>query len=296
MLAELSAQVAATDPKTVRMIEDLIAKLMDEAAAEANHKDWCDSELVTNKQTRDEKSQAVEDLTAKAEELTALEGKFQEAIEDLHEDIGVLTADMAERTKQREDEKAENAVTMQEAEAAKTAVMAATKVLSEFYAKASKATALLEQRGQTASQAAGKVFNKPYKGLTGASGGVMGMLEVISSDFARLMAETKTAESTALREYKAFMYSAKKDKAAKEKDARQHGFELTRTKRALSQNTKELEGTQEMLDAAIAYYGKFKPTCWPKLSPSYEERTAKRNQEIQSLKEGLVILETEETP
>merc|ERR1719223_2381696 len=124
----------------------------------------------------------------------------------------------------------------------------------------------------------------------------MDMLDVISSDFARLSADTKTAEFTAVRDYKAFMYAAKKDKAAKEKDARQHGFELVRTKHALQQNTKELEGTQEMLDAALAYYDKFKPTCWPKASPTYEERRAKRNEEIQSLKEGLAILETEESP
>merc|ERR1740138_942263 len=88
----------------------------------------------------------------------------------------------------------------------------------------------------------------------------MGMLEVIASDFARLLAETKSSESTALREYKAFMHAAKEDKAAKEKDARQHGFEKTRAKHGIKQNSKELEGTQEELDAAIAYFDKLKPS------------------------------------
>merc|ERR1719162_784836 len=107
------------------------------------------------------------------------------------------------------------------------------------------------------------------------------MLDVISSDFARLSAETKNAEFTALREYKAFMYAANKDKAAKEKDARQIGFELVRTNRALKQTTEELEGNQKMLDAALVYYDKFKPTCWPKVGPSYAERRAKRAAEIE---------------
>ena len=50
-----------SDPfvKVKKMIKDLITKLMEEAAAESEHKGWCDQELSTNEQTRKEKTAGV---------------------------------------------------------------------------------------------------------------------------------------------------------------------------------------------------------------------------------------------
>ena len=36
--------------------QDLIYKLMEEATAETEHKGWCDTELATNKQTRERRN------------------------------------------------------------------------------------------------------------------------------------------------------------------------------------------------------------------------------------------------
>merc|ERR1719282_2320426 len=47
------------------------------------------------------------------------------------------------------------------------------------------------------------------------NGGVVGMLEVIQSDFSRLEADTTAAETTAQKEYDEFMTSAKTDRAEK---------------------------------------------------------------------------------
>merc|ERR1719375_1767249 len=65
-LLALVAQKAADDPfkKVKKMIKDLIYKLMEEARQEAEHKGWCDTELTTNKQTRDKKSADIESLKA----------------------------------------------------------------------------------------------------------------------------------------------------------------------------------------------------------------------------------------
>merc|ERR1719428_1326009 len=45
--------------KVTKMIRDMIAKLMEEANEEAEHKGFCDTEMGTNKNTRDEKSEKV---------------------------------------------------------------------------------------------------------------------------------------------------------------------------------------------------------------------------------------------
>merc|ERR1719217_303610 len=68
-LLTLVSQRVAEDPfkKVKKMIKDLVVKLMEEATAEAEHKGWCDTELTTNKQTRDSKTEDVNKPTAEAE-------------------------------------------------------------------------------------------------------------------------------------------------------------------------------------------------------------------------------------
>jgi hypothetical protein len=84
----LVAVRAETDPfiKVKKMIKDLIVKLMEEANAEADQKGYCDTELATNKITRDDKSADVEELTAEVEKLTSDLAKMAEDLKDLSEE------------------------------------------------------------------------------------------------------------------------------------------------------------------------------------------------------------------
>merc|ERR1712039_949365 len=65
----LVATHAADDPfaKVKKMIKDLIVKLMEQANSEADHKAYCDAELATNKQTRENKQAEVDELAATIE-------------------------------------------------------------------------------------------------------------------------------------------------------------------------------------------------------------------------------------
>merc|ERR1719313_2631049 len=209
VLSALSVRVAE-DPfvKVKKMIKDLIVRLMEGANEEAEHKGWCDTELSTNEQTRKEKTEAVETLHAEIDQLQASIAKLTEEITELTEAVAALDAAVAKATKIREEEKAKNTETIADATEAQTAVAQALTVLKEFYAKAAEATALVQQQPESP-----EIFDKPYKGMGGESGGVIGMLEVIQSDFARLEAETKAAEEQAQTEYDGFMTDSKVDKA-----------------------------------------------------------------------------------
>merc|ERR1719316_2262912 len=183
---------------------------MEEANEEAEHKGWCDAELMTNEQTRNEKTEQVATLHAEIDELNASIAKLTEEITELTEAVAAIDAAVAKATKIREEEKAKNAETVKDATEAQAAVEQALKVLKDFYEKAGEATALMQQQPE-----APEIFDKPYKGMQGESGGVVGMLEVIQSDFARLEAETKAAEEQAQKEYDEFMTDSEVDKAAK---------------------------------------------------------------------------------
>merc|ERR1719380_243330 len=105
------------------------------------------------------------------------------------------------------------------------------------------------------------------------------MIEVIASDFSRLESDTTSAEEQAAAEYKEFMNDSEVDKAMKTTDATNKGKTITRKSGELTETKKDLKGTQEELDAALAYYDKL---------------VARREEEIQSLKEALKILSGED--
>jgi cell division septum initiation protein DivIVA len=285
ILGALAARVEK-DPfkKVKKMIKDLIDKLMEEANAEAAHKGWCDTELATNEKTRKEKTDAVETLKSEIDELTASIAKLGEEITELSNAVADLDAAVAKATKMREDEKVKNAATMKDAQEAQTAVAQALTVLKEFYAKAGKATAFVQQP---------EIFDKPYKGMGGMAGGVVGMLEVIESDFARVQAETSAAEAQAVKEYEQFMHDSTVDKADMERDIQHKKTKKENEENAVVEQKVDLEGTQKELDAALRYYDKLKPSCVDS-GVSYEDRVARRKEEIQSLQEALKILNGED--
>merc|ERR1719174_3179196 len=128
---EAVATRASSDPfvKVKKMIKDLITKLMEEANDEAEHKGWCDTEMSTNEQTRKEKTEAVETLSAEIDQLEASIAKLSEDINELTKAVAELDAAMAKATKLRQEEKAKNAETVSDAEAAQTAVAQALTVL-----------------------------------------------------------------------------------------------------------------------------------------------------------------------
>merc|ERR1719440_2073468 len=112
--------------KVKKMIKDLISKLMEEATPESEHKGWCDTELTTNKQTRDAKTEDVNSLNAEIEDLTSEIAQLTQRIEDLTVQLKELDEQMASATADRLAAKAKNEETIQEAKDAQVAVEEAT--------------------------------------------------------------------------------------------------------------------------------------------------------------------------
>merc|ERR1719421_1808061 len=197
-ILSLVAVRVAEDPlkKIKKMIADMVTKLMEEANEEAEHKGFCDAEMGQNKNTRDTKTEEVESLTAQIEQLTADISKLGTQATELSEQIAAIDAAVFKASTERSDESTKNKATIADAKVAGEATARALQVLKEFYAKA---------------PAGG-----PVQG--GSSTGVVGMLEVIQSDFVRLETETTSSEDKAAKEHETFLRDSSKDKAIKETD------------------------------------------------------------------------------
>jgi len=284
-ILSLIATKVAADPfkKIVKMIKDMITKLQEEAQEEAEHKGFCDSELGSNKATRDAKTEESDTLKANIEELTAEIATLAEQISVLSADIAAIDKAVAEATSQREAEKEKNTITIADAKAGKEAVARAMTVLKTYYDKAASNTALLQNKVPGAPE----TFDKAYTGMEG--GGVMGMLEVCESDFARLESETTAGEAENQKSYETFMADSTASKDAKTADMKDKESTKQAKESANAQAKKDLKGVSEELSAALAYYEKLKPSCVD-AGESYEERVARRKEEIESLKEALKIL------
>merc|ERR1719321_2156073 len=252
------------------MIKELITRLEEEAAAEAAHKAFCDKEQKANKIKRDEKTSEVNELTATKDKLEGEIATLAKDLEDLAAAMAALAKAMKEATALREKEKTENLAVIKDAKECQEAVNAALKVLKDFYDK----QAFLQQ-GQVPEM-------KEYKGQGGSATGVVGMLEVILSDFARVEAETTADEKQAQNEYDQFMADSKADGEAKHKEEFDKGLLKDQKEHTLKGTKKDLGKTQEELDAALKYYDELKPQCL-EVHVSYEERVAKRKEEIESL-------------
>jgi len=289
----LAAARMTADPfkKVKKMIKDLIVKLMEEANAEAEHKGFCDTELATNKQTRDNLSAEVDELTANIEEKTALIAQLTTAIKELSDAIAEIKKQQAEATTLRGEEKEKNMATIADAQEGTTAVEQALKVLKDFYEGAAGAS--LIQGGIKGAMNAVQANGEPYKGMQDESTGVIGMLEVILSDFTRLESETSTAEDAAQAEYERFMADSQQDAEVKQAEVDHKTLAKQNAEEALADLKKDLERTNEELTAALDYYEKLKPDCVD-MGLSYEDRVARRKEEIVSLQEALKILQGEE--
>jgi len=285
----LMATRAGEDPfgKIKTMIKDLIVKLMEEANAEADQHAYCQTELATNKQTREIKSEEVDELTAELESQNALLEKLATEISQLSEEVAEIKAQQNTATGIRMSEKQTNAATVADAKVAQSAVEKATTVLKEFYSQHS--SALLQDNAGLKQEMTQAASLDPYKGQQAGSGGIMGMLEVILSDFARLETETEQAENSAASTYESFMNESNEDVAVKETEIEHKSNKQDTCTETIAALNKNLKLTQTELDKALDYYDKLKADCVD-TKVSYEERVQMREEEIQSLQEALKVL------
>jgi len=290
---------AHDDPfaKVKKMVQDLIIRLQEQANEETEHKGFCDKELGENEQVRASRTQSVESLSAEIDELQSVGLKLGSEITQATVDLAATEQQVATETKLRQEEKTANEATVKDAQDAQTAVGQALTVLKEFYDRAAESTALVQNGKKLGKAKTGQdpppVFDTAYTGLGGESGGVVAMLEVIQSDFARLESTTAATEATAAQDFDKAMSEAAVSKATIKADIQHKTHQRQTGEETVLNRENDLSSAQKELEAANNYYDKLKPSCVSSGS-SFEERDTRRKEEIESLQEALRILNGED--
>lgn len=293
LLTSLASRIAA-DPfvKIKKLIQELIERLLTEAANEASQKGWCDKSMADAKQKRQYAADEVEDLNAKMAKLEGLTAKLSEEISILTDDIEELDKAAAAAKKERDEEKAENTATVDEAKAGVAAIEQAIDILDKFYktkAKESVDLSLAQGPLDDAPQG-GFDIGEAYKGANAEAGGIIGMMEVIQSDFKRTITETNEAEKLAEEQYLAFTTENGKALAEK-KMAKQEKTKLKDETDANFDDAEDSLDTQtQILATAIKELMELKVSCVD-TGMSYADRVAMREEEIAALKKALCILQ-----
>eukprot|EP00927_Polykrikos_kofoidii_P024371 TRINITY_DN2217_c0_g1_i6.p1 TRINITY_DN2217_c0_g1~~TRINITY_DN2217_c0_g1_i6.p1 ORF type:complete len:684 (-),score=181.60 TRINITY_DN2217_c0_g1_i6:342-2393(-) len=254
--------------KVKSLIRDMIDRLEGDASADATQKAYCDKETSESNEEKADLSATEEKLSLKIDQMTARKQKLREQVANLQNSLAQLGKTQAEMDDLRKKENAAYVQNKKDLQQGIEGVKIALKVLREYYAKDDKA----------------------HDAADGAAGGIVGLLEVIESDFSKGLAEMVATEEGAKAAYEAETKENKLEKAAKDKDVEYKSKEAVRLDKATSEASSDRKNVQTQLDAVLEYFTKLESMCVAK-PESYEERTQQRQEEIEGLQTALQILD-----
>merc|ERR1719261_314646 len=91
VLAQVGSHIQA-DPfgKVKGMIQEMVEKLLEEQAEEAEHKTWCDGEMTKTKKSLTSKQDKMDDISTKIEKAKAMSAKLDEQVKVLGKELADL--------------------------------------------------------------------------------------------------------------------------------------------------------------------------------------------------------------
>lgn len=297
------AGAASMDPlgKVKGLIEEMIEKLLKEAQAEATQKAFCDAEIGKSKKSFATKSSSHDKLSARADKAASAKAELEESVKALQAECAEIDAGNAEATKIRGEEQATYNKAHKDFSDAASAVEKAIKVLKDFY----EGTALIQVSAKTRTMSAAKLQENAEEDLdedsdapelggakSDAGAMIIGILEMSLEDFTKLLSETEMEEETAVEAYEKLIGANKVSKASKEAEIKGALSQIKMLTTSLTETKEDLGMVSKEMAAIEAYLEELKPQCEEK-TMSYAEKKAKREAEIEGLKEALSILSGE---
>mmetsp|Transcript_3979 Transcript_3979/g.6567 ORF Transcript_3979/g.6567 Transcript_3979/m.6567 type:complete len:669 (+) Transcript_3979:60-2066(+) len=261
--------------KVKDLIQNMITSRKEEAAADATKKAYCDEEQTKTKAKLEELTGTKESLSVKVDKKTSEAETLKSEAATLQRELADLSKLQIEMDKTRREESAAFKKQKADLEQGLEGVRSALSVLRDYYE--SGATSFLQQPALGHSKD------------TAASTGILGMLEVVESDFGRSLAQAETVEATKAEEYDTMTKQNKLTKVQKDADQKFKSKTAMALDKAVADLSSDTAANQEELAAVETYKESLAKQCADG-GMSYAERAAKREEEIEGLKDALASL------
>jgi len=300
-LAQLASRIAAVqrfgaaageDPfgKIKGLISDMIAKLQSEASSEATEKAYCDEQMAKTEEKKGELEEDATKLTSKIDKASSASAGLKEDVKRIQNELSTLAKSQAEMDSIRRETHADYAQAKADLELGLSGVRKALGVLRDYYGGA--AAASLVQDADVGVLMQQPAAPEHHESAQGAGGSIIGILEVVESDFAKNLATEESEESDAQSEYEKTTQENEVTRTMKEQDIKYATKEFQGLDKTIGEFSSDRETTNTELSAVLEYYSKIKDRCIAK-PETYSERKRRREEEISGLKQALSILEDE---
>lgn len=292
--------------KVIRLIYELVGRLQEEQAAEAEKDGFCNTEMGKAKKDQEFRFRDAQDAVTSIKELNLSIKTLKREIKELKQAHADGTDELEQARVERQEEKQHNADVVQTCNEAATALNSAFKLLKETYKGGhgnvgglDTETVFLQQPDRTlegagAFEGADKMgeMGSAYTGQQGGADGVLGILEQVISDNDKELAETQEAEKQAHRAW--VEYSTNQKVALKEMETSRElkQGQLAEDRTALNNTEEDLEGAMTQLNIAVEKLDKLHPYCVD-TGMTFEQRVEKREAEIKALKGAVCTLDPE---
>mmetsp|Transcript_77806 Transcript_77806/g.195672 ORF Transcript_77806/g.195672 Transcript_77806/m.195672 type:complete len:250 (-) Transcript_77806:95-844(-) len=228
-------------------------------------------------------------MTSKIDTAAAKSAQLKEEIKELEAELAALTKDQAEMDKIRQETHADYETAKADLELGLSGVRKALGVLRDYYGSASAA---LVQDGKFDAFMQQPAVPVKHSKASGAGTSIIGILEVVESDFAQNLAKEEAEEEDAQSTYEKTTQENKITKTTKDQDVKYKTQESKSLDTTVAEYSADREAASSELTAVLDYYAKIKERCIAK-PETYEERQRRREAEISGLKEALAVLKDE---
>jgi len=263
------------------IVRKMIERLLTEAAEEAEHKAWCDTEEIKAESAQKEKQAEVRRLQNQIRALKAAKQTLADELQQLKSDMEELEKLATEAVMERNTEHSQALIAVQGYQSAQVSLQQAIQVLQNFYQK-DGSSSFLQGEDSFESQAS-----------TGTQ--AIGLLQSLLDRFAVSARNADAAEKQAANAYNAISFQGQgrlqliqKDVQFRKSDEDHIGVGLARAQADLEAYQKELEKLDE-------YMEKVKASCGDQVE-TVSARNDRRRSEIEHLQEALKILNDSTSP
>jgi hypothetical protein len=272
MESAMHSSAGSADPfaKIKGLIRDMIDKMEAEASADAAEKAWCDRNLADARQSKAEKTAEIEKLSTRIDDMSARSAQLKEEVAALQHSLAELAKAQTEMDRLRVEEHEAFVSNKADMEKGLEGVQKALKVLTEYYSGG----------------------DKSHSAATGAGDGIIGLLEVVESDFSKELAEINSNEESAVASYEQETKENEIEKTTKDQDVKYKTKESKELDKTVSELSSDRSTVETELDAVNGYLAKLEGRCVAK-AETYAERKARFQDEIAGLKQALQILQDE---